>query len=96
MRDILTSVTYSTCRSAYRSSDLDGIQKQDRNLNQGNDRPAGYTWYLLDTSRFWHIKTVTYAYGSLLRTLHRILKIPRSFYLILYVKTQNIVKLKKL
>jgi hypothetical protein len=37
----------------------------------------------------------TYAYGSLLRTLHRIQKIPAAFYPIPYVKTQNIVKLKK-
>jgi hypothetical protein len=40
-------------------------------------------------------KNVRYAYGSLLRALHRIQKIPPAHYPISYVKAQNIVKLKK-
>jgi len=47
------------------------------------------------SQRFLDSQNVRYAYGSLLRTLYRIQKIPSANHPIPYVKTQNIVKLKK-
>jgi hypothetical protein len=44
---------------------------------------------------FLSTKSMTYAYGSSLTTLHRIQKLPAALYPIPYFKTQNIVKLKK-
>jgi len=49
----------------------------------------------LKSQKFRRTKKYRYAYGSFLRTLHRILKMPLSIYPILYLKTQNRVKLKK-